>query len=132
MKMIYLLFLAPLLLLGSATMSDPYRSPSSSPWSELEAGTIVHLKTDLEVAEDLILPAGTRFVIENHQVLSPPSIAIMNLRLESCGREIASREVPLVILEETFGFEMARNCRIALYLELGEYYEESYFELEPR
>ncbi len=131
MKMIYLLFLLPVLLLGSKTLSDPYQSPSS-PWNDLDSGSVVRLKSELEVTEDFLLPAGTRFVVENHQILSPPSIAILNLHIESCGREIASREVPLVILDEIIGFEMSRNCRIALYLELSDYYQESLFELEPQ
>ncbi len=119
MKSAFALFLASCFALSSAW---------ARPWSEIETGTILRLKEDLPVIPGLMIPKDSQFAVNALDFFGPPYLAVFSLRLFPCSEEMAARKQDLVILEDKYGFEMSWNCRISMFLELRDFYRESYFE----
>jgi|GEM_PF-6165889 len=103
----------------------------ATPWSEIEKEKVLQLKEDLVVAPDVTLPKGSQFAVNGTSFFGPPFFEIIQLRLFPCPEKWADRKLELMILSDRYGFEMDWNCGISFYLEVRDYYSESYFEQLP-
>ena len=104
----------------------------ASPWNELEPGTLVKLNRTLDLGEGIVLTQNSKLAVNHREFMSPPAIETLTLRLYPCTEPLASRKVPMLILEDLYGIEMGQGCQISMYLELRDYFKESYFELDSQ
>jgi hypothetical protein len=104
----------------------------ASPWSDLEPGTLVKLNRNLDLGNGIVLAQNSRLAVNHREFIGPPHIEILTLRLFPCDDPLASTKIPMQILEDTYGIEMGQGCQISMYLEVRDYYKESYFEIETR
>ena len=100
----------------------------ASPWSELEAGSVVRLKNDLRLTETLVLPKDSTLAINQIEAFGPPYLEFITLRLFPCTAALANQRLDMILLDDQYGFELDLNCKISVYLEIKDHYRESYFE----
>ncbi|MBU6153525.1 MAG: hypothetical protein KGP28_04410 [Bdellovibrionales bacterium] len=106
-----------------------FTSPvSANTWNEIEAGTVLRLKQNLEILPSLVLPKGAHVAVNSIDFFGPPYLASYGLKLFPCPESIAERRIDMVILDNAYGIELDWNCRISLFLEVRDFYRESYFE----
>jgi endo-1,4-beta-D-glucanase Y len=116
------------LLLILATISGFTPLAQASPWSEIEKDSVIRLKEDLQVSSTLMLPKDSRFAVNDVEFFGPPYLEVISLRLFPCPDSLANQRHDLAILEDSYGFEMDWNCKISMFLEVRDFYRESYFE----
>jgi hypothetical protein len=104
----------------------------ASPWSDLEPGMLVHLNGDLDTGTGVTLPKGSKLAVNDRDFQGPPYVESLSLRLFPCPSDLESKKIPLTLLKDTYGFEMGQGCQIGLYLEVKDYYKESFFEIDPQ
>jgi hypothetical protein len=102
-------------------------SAQASPWSEIESQSVIELKKDLAIDANLTLKSGSRFAVNEVEVLGATSVEAISMRLFPCTPALSTQKAPLTLLDDQYGFEMDLNCSITFYLEMKDYYLESYF-----
>jgi hypothetical protein len=100
----------------------------ATPWSELEAGTIVKLKQPLRLEEGYLLKKGGTLALNQIRFLDPIQVEALSMRYFPCPRSFSDKKAALQILNEKYGLEMDLNCEITLFVELKDFYSDSLFE----
>ena len=110
-------------------LSTPALSAHASPWGEIEPHLQIHLKKDLTVTPDFKIPAGQNFIVDDVEAYGDPAFESITLNSVQCPEDQASRSLALTLLEDRYGFELETGCKYSFYLELKDFDQESYFEL---
>ncbi|NDF15077.1 hypothetical protein EB061_07110 [bacterium] len=105
---------------------------AATPWSELEAGTIVKLRQPLLLEEGYRLKKGGALALHQIRFLEPIQVEALSMRYFPCPRSFADKKAALQILEEKYGFEMDLNCEITVFVEFKDFYLDSLFENSSR
>jgi hypothetical protein len=116
------------LLLILATLSGFTPLAQGSTWSEIEKNSVIRLKENLDLTSTLSLPKGSQFAVNDVEFFGPPYLEAISLRLFPCPEPLANQRLDLTILEDSYGFELGWNCKISMFLEVRDFYRESYFE----
>ena len=120
-KMIHPSFLATLVF-GISSLA------AATPWSELEPGQVVRLKTALSLEGSLTLPKGSTFALNRISTIDMILVESLEMHLFPCTEALATKRVPMTMMDADTGFEMAPGCNTTFYLELKDYYRESPFD----
>ena len=101
----------------------------AAPWSEIENHSTLELKKDLPVTGGIVLPAGGRFLVDDLEILDALNVETASLQMLPCPESIGTKNIDLLILEDRYGFELKAGCKVSLYLEMKDFYQESYFQV---
>jgi hypothetical protein len=101
-------------------------------WMDIEPATILKLKGDLKINETLTLAKGSTLAVNEVSPLDSIRVQQINLVLFPCRAPLDETRVEMTILDDTYGFEMQKSCKVSLYLEFKDFNRDSYFEVvEP-
>lgn len=117
-------------LLFSTTISTAHAEETPSvKWMDIEVSNILKLKTDLKINDAFTLKQGSTFAVNDINPIEEIRVEQINLVLFPCSSPLDETKVDMTILNDTYGFEMAKSCRISLYLEYKDFNRDSWFEV---
>jgi hypothetical protein len=86
------------------------------------------LKNDLLLEGALHLPKGSTFALNRISTIDMILVESLEMNLFPCTETLASKRVPMTMMDADIGFEMVPGCNTTFYLELKDYYRESPFD----
>ena len=100
---------------------------ASLTWQQIEMNQNLVLNHPIALSEKISLSAGTKTKITDLIPLDEINAVLLKMDITPCDTSIKNEVSEMIIVDDLYGAQLGKNCKLEIYLELGDLNKLSFF-----